>query len=104
MGKVVDVAFFAHAKKCGMEVDFNDMDTEFEKTCCDEVSFTFQGQEDLKTSFVDLDLKQQIFLVSYTYSYINLFQDVETARISFIGHPPPLLDIDYQVLYETFLI
>ncbi|MGX1929384.1 HYC_CC_PP family protein [Flagellimonas sp. 2504JD4-2] len=104
MGKVVDVAFFANAKTCGMEIDSDGMQTEFEKSCCDEVSFTMQGQEDLKTSFFDLDLKQQVFLVSFTYSYINLFQDVDTVTTSFIGHPPPLLDKDYQVLYETFLI
>ncbi|WP_190808918.1 hypothetical protein [Flagellimonas sp. S3867] len=104
MGKVVDVAFFANAKTCGMEADSNSMDTEFEKSCCDEVSFTMQGQEDLKTSFFDLDLKQQVFLVGYTYSYINLFQDVDTVTTSFLGHPPPLLNKDYQVLYETFLI
>ncbi len=104
MGKVVDVAFFANAKTCSMEADSNSMDTEFEKSCCDEVSFTMQGQEDLKTSFFDLDLKQQLFLVGYTYSYINLFQDVDTVTTYFSGHPPPLLNKDYQVLYETFLI
>ena len=104
MGKVVDVAFFANAKTCGMDMDANSMNAEFEKSCCDEVSFTIQGQEDLKTSFFDLDLKQQVFLVGYTYSYINLFQDVDTVTTSFLGHPPPLLHKDYQVLYETFLI
>ncbi|WP_420322246.1 HYC_CC_PP family protein [Flagellimonas sp.] len=104
MGKVVDVAFFANAKTCGMEVDSMGMDSAFEKSCCDDESFTLQGQEDLKTSFFDLDLKQQLFLASYTYSYINLFQDVATSTTSLLGHPPPLLDKDYQVLYETFLI
>ena len=104
MGKVVDVAFFSHAKTCGMEVDSADAETEFEKSCCDSETFTIQGQEDLKTSFADLELKQQVFLSSYVFAYLNLLEDVETIATSFIGHPPPLLDKDYQVLYETFLI
>ena len=104
MGKVVDIAFFAHAETCGMENDWTLSKTEFENSCCDKESFTFQGQEDLKTSFFDLDLQQQVFLVSFTSSYLALFHEEATSVICINGHPPPLLDKDYQVLYETFLI
>ncbi len=101
MGKVVDITFFSHADTCGMD---GDKTTTFEKSCCDDETFTLQGQEDLKISFFDLDLEQQVFLVAYAYSYLNIFQEIDVTSIIYLGHPPPLLDKDYQVLYETFLI
>jgi len=104
MGRVVDIAFFGHAETCGMEFDIDGLDTEMEKSCCDDESFTIQGQEDLKTSFFDLDLRQQVLLFSYVHSYISLFQVEDSLKAFFNGHPPPLLDKDYQILYETFLI
>ena len=86
-------------------MDMNgDKATTFEKSCCDDETFTLQGQEDLKISFFDLDLEQQVFLVSYVYSYLNTFQEIDVTSVSYLGHPPPLLNKDYQVLYETFLI
>ena len=99
----MDIAFFAHADTCGMDMD-SDKAAKFEKSCCDDETFTLQGQEDLKVSFFDLDLEQQVFLVSYAYSYLNTLQEIEVTPVSNFGHPPPLLDKDYQVLYETFLI
>ena len=104
MGKVVDIAFFAHAETCGMDDDWTMSNSEFEKSCCDKESFTLQGQEDLKTSLFDLDFEQQFFLVSYAYSYIHLFQEGDTNATPIVEHPPPLLKVDYQILYETFLI
>ncbi|WP_350286878.1 hypothetical protein [uncultured Croceitalea sp.] len=103
MGKVVDIAFFAHADTCGMDMGA-DKSLAFEKSCCDDETFTLQGQEDLKVSFFDLDLEQQVFLVSYAYAYLNAFQETDVTSVTYLGHPPPLLDKDYQVLYETFLI
>ena len=103
MGKVVDIAFFAHADTCGMDMGA-DKSFAFEKSCCDDETFTLQGQEDLKISFFDLDIEQQVFLVAYTYSYLNIFQEIDVTSVTYLGHPPPLLDKDYQVLYETFLI
>ena len=103
MGKVVDIAFFAEADTCGMNMGI-DTSIVSERSCCDDETFTLQGQEDLKITFFDLDLEQQVFLVAYTYSYLTISHEIDTTSITYIGHPPPLLDKDYQVLYETFLI
>ncbi|MCR9264045.1 MAG: hypothetical protein NXH86_07785 [Flavobacteriaceae bacterium] len=97
MGKVQDISFFAHADDCGM-------DMEMEKSCCDEESFTVQGQDDLKISFDDFSVGQQLFLVSFVHSYFYLFEDKVEEISSFRDYAPPPLIQDVQVLHQTFLI
>ncbi|WP_229418425.1 HYC_CC_PP family protein [Flagellimonas chongwuensis] len=97
MGRVMDISLFSHAEGCGM-------DMEMEKSCCDDESFTVQGQDDLKISFEKFDLDQQVFLVSFVQTYFQLFDfDAEEPSIFSEYNPPPLIR-DVQVLDQTFLI
>lgn len=66
MGRVMDISFFAHADDCGMDMDM-------ETSCCDDESFTVQGQDDLKISFENFDLDQQVFLISFVQTYFQRF-------------------------------
>ena len=97
MGRVMDISLFSHADGCGM-------DMEMEKSCCDDESFTIQGQDDLKISFEDFNLDQQLFLVSFVQTYFQLFE-IDSEEPSFFSeyNPPPLIR-DVQVLDQTFLI
>ncbi|RYC51927.1 hypothetical protein DN53_08560 [Flagellimonas olearia] len=97
MGKVQDISFFAHADDCGM-------DMEMEKSCCDDESFTVQGQDDLKISFDDFSVGQQLFLVSFVHSYFYLFENNVEEVSAFRDYAPPPLIQDVQVLHQTFLI
>ncbi|WP_439649333.1 HYC_CC_PP family protein [Lentiprolixibacter aurantiacus] len=72
--------------------------------CCTDVEITFEGQDELKMNFDQLTLNQQVFIVAYAYTFIDLLQPAEENRIPFDGYPPPILVQDIQVLYETFLI
>ena len=72
--------------------------------CCSDVEITFEGQDELKINFDQLSLDQQVFLVAYTYAFIELLLTTEETKIPFDGYPPPLLIRDIQVLNETFLI
>ncbi len=104
---LVDLAVFKEAKSCEMEemqLPQNFDNTVKKKSCCTDRQIIFEGQDNLKDTPVKLSFQQQAFIISYTYSYLYLFEDSNTVFTSFIGHPPPLLDKDYQVLYETFLI
>ena len=102
MGRVMDVAFFSNAEDCGIESAMQAFgDTE--NHCCDDESFTLEGQDDLKLSFHDFELDQQIFLVTFTFSYLNLFEEKELSVPDQI-YPPPLLVKDYNLLYEVYLI
>lgn len=97
MGRVMDISFFAHADDCGMDMDM-------EKSCCDDESFTVQGQDDLKISFENFSLDQQVFLVSFVHTYFQLFEIDPEEPSSFNEYNPPPLIRDVQVLDQTFLI
>ncbi len=72
--------------------------------CCTDVQITFEGQDELKINFDQFGFDQQVFLVAFTYAYIELFQPAEEYEIPFDGYPPPLLVKDLQLLHESFLI
>lgn len=97
MGRVLDISLFAHAQDCGM-------DPGMEIDCCDDESFTVQGQDDLKQSFDTHQLDPQVFspapLPSQFFTYV-WEMDGNTAFRDY--SPPPLLR-DVQVLHQTFLI
>ncbi|WP_318345317.1 HYC_CC_PP family protein [Flagellimonas baculiformis] len=97
MGRVMDISFFAHADDCGMDMDM-------ESSCCDDESFTVQGQDDLKMSFDNFSLDQQLFLVSFVHSYFYLFEAEAEENNAFVDYSPPPLIRDVQVLHQTFLI
>nr|WP_297783157.1 hypothetical protein [uncultured Allomuricauda sp.] len=97
MDRVMDISLFAHADDCGMDMDM-------EKSCCDDESFTVQGQDDLKISFENFDLDQQIFLVSFVQTYFHLFEIDSEEPSTFSEYNPPPLIRDVQVLDQTFLI
>lgn len=99
---LVDQAVFSEAEDCGMEHPAEGEMTE-EDGCRDQ-KVSVEGQKDLKISFNDLDLPQQVFLASFTYSYVVLFETLPQEFIPFSDYSPPLLVRDFQVLHETFLI
>ena len=97
MGRVMDISLFSHADDCGMSMDM-------EKSCCDDESFTVQGQHDLKMSFDDFSLYQQVFIVSSVHTYFHLMEEASEEPNNFNDYNPPPLIRDIQVLDQTFLI
>ncbi|GGD13898.1 HYC_CC_PP family protein [Hyunsoonleella pacifica] len=98
---LIDVAVFSEAKSCGME----SADVMQQKSCCDDEIDVVEGQDELKqASFEELDIKQQQFLVAFTYTYINGFKSLPKETISHKDYSPPNLVYDIQVLDEVFLI
>lgn len=105
MGRVMDVALFAKADDCGMAAAMQAMEDEsLENHCCGDETLTLQGQDDLKISFNDISLDQQVFLVAFTSTYIALLVPAEQQTSINDYYPPPLLVKDIQLLDETFLI
>ena len=105
MGRVMDVAFFHHADSCGMEDAMTSMGEEMgDKHCCDDESFTLEGQDNLKLSWDELDLESQIFLSFFAYSYFHLIPLSSKDEIHWDTYPPPLLVQDLTILHEVFLI
>ena len=105
MGRVMDVALFAKAQDCGMDAAMQAMEDEsLGNHCCGEETITLQGQDDLKITFNDISLDQQVFLVAFTTAYLALLVPTEQQTSINEYYPPPLLVKDIQLLDETFLI
>ena len=75
-----------------------------EMGCCTDLQFTLEGQDELKTSFDNLSLEQQVFLASYYHSYLQLFTDRPGDILPHDDYPPPKIVRDIHVLHETYLI
>ena len=99
---LVDKAIFSEAKTCGMEMHSDA--TNSEDSCCTNEKTAVEGQDELKISFNSLDFEQQVFLSTFTFSYINLFEGTPLQVIPFKNYTPPLLVADILVLDHVFLI
>ena len=106
MGRVMDIALFDHAEDCGMEASLALLDdaSTVKKHCCDNESFTLQGQDTLNLDIFHFDFSQQVFLISITTTYLGLFQESVDKNIVFDSYPPPILDEDLNILHQVFLI
>ena len=106
-GKLVASAIFTKAESCGMEMQEPPVTAQNEvkkDSCCKDVEKLIEGQDDLKLDFTNLDQHQQVFIASFIYSYINLFESIDKENIHFKDYSPPLIVKDIQVLDESFLI
>ena len=83
---LVDFSFVQKVKTCGMEKAQATISCEnptpSEKTCCTDKQVVKEGKDDLKVSFDQLTLEQQVFVASFTYSYLSLFEGIESKRNS----------------------
>lgn len=100
-------SLFSKAESCGM--DFQKQSQKegcniLKKNCCKDVVKQFEGQDELKISFDKLTLDQQIFVASFIYSYLNLFEALEEKPNAFNDYPPPLIVRNIYKLDEVYLI
>jgi hypothetical protein len=107
-GTLVDFSFNQQADTCGMEMTATTAESETTtlspKSCCTDKQVVKQGQDDLKITFDQLTQEQQLFIASFTYSYINLFSGTHSQEAPYTDQPPPFIKRDVQVLHQTFLI
>ncbi len=96
-GELVDTAVFQKAHDCGMEMSDKD-------NCCDDKEIKIEGQDELKLPVADLNLDQQVFVISFLHSYIKLFEASKERKESFSNYPPPLIVKQIFKLDETYLI
>jgi len=90
----------AETSKSSSECAVVDMDMD----CCSDVEVVIEGQDDVKVSFDQFTFEQQVFVASFVYSYINLFEGLDEKVVPFKDYAPPPLIRDIQILDQTFLI
>ncbi|MEX2349716.1 MAG: hypothetical protein WD554_02455 [Flavobacteriaceae bacterium] len=104
-GHLVDKAIFSEVKKCGMEMESEASENTVKKTsCCEDISITVEGQEELKVSFDKHELQTLQFALMFSYSYASLFEPLSEKHIPFDQYSPPRLTLDRYILNETYLI
>ncbi len=108
-GDLINTAIFFEVDSCEMDMEMNmpssseDCNLE-QEDCCNDVVKIIEGQSELKTNLSNLNFEQQVFISSFVYSYINLFEGLEENIIPFKNYSPPLIVTDIQVLDQVFLI
>jgi len=103
----MDVAFFHNAESCGMDKAMAVIgidEAEADNPCCDDESFLFEGQDDLKMSCGELSVDSQKFLIAFANSYLTLLSVCPELQIPQETYPPPLLVRELNLLHEVFLI
>lgn len=102
---LVETAVFSEVDGCGMDMSkFQTAENEKNGCCKDEIEVV-KGQDDLKiTPFDDLKFDQHLFIASYVYSFVNLFEDLSAQIIPHKNYSPPNLVADIQVLDQVFII
>ncbi|WP_431137346.1 HYC_CC_PP family protein [Psychroserpens mesophilus] len=101
---LIDSAVFTEAQKCKMEAFEIEQSKITKKHCCKDELEVVKGQDKLKRSqFEDIAFEQQVFVVSYIFSY-NSLEELPNLIIPHKQYSPPNLIYDIQVLDEVFLI
>lgn len=102
---LVETAVFSEITGCDMDMSQLQTTKNDKNTCCKNEVETVKGQDNLKiTSINDLKFHQQLFLVSYVYSVVNLFEGLPDQIIPHKNYSPPKLVADIQVLDQVFII
>lgn len=107
MGRLINVALFVHVDDCGMDMDLlrsTEPKLDNKNSCCDDRVILIEGQDDLKISFHDLDVKGQTFLIALSYTFSDSGVILGHQAVAQSIYPPPILVKDIQLLDEVFLI
>ncbi len=105
-GALVETAIFQKAKGCGMDMEKPSSEgcAITKKNCCNDKQISIDGQDDLQLYFDLLTVNQQLFVASFVYSYINLFEGFDENVASYRDYTPPLVPRQIYKLDETYLI
>ena len=103
---LMDTAIFQQVKTCGMEMEnpLTEGCSVTKKNCCSDEQVVVDGQDELQLHAEQITLEQQVFIASFVYSYINLFESVDKKKTSFEAYKPPLVAKEIFKLDETYLI
>jgi len=104
---LVDITVFTNANSCGMDMHSSETNSQniiTKNQCCNNEHIVKKGQDELNISTNSLSFDQQLFVASFIYSYINLFEGLDNKIAPFKDYSPPIVNKDIQVLYQTFLI
>lgn len=103
---LMDSAIFQKAETCGMEMEnpLTDGCSITKKNCCNDEIIVVDGQDELQLQVDKISFEQQVFIASFVYAYINLFEGLDKSVSSFEEYKPPLVVKQLYKIDETYLI
>ena len=103
---LVESAIFQKAKGCGMEMEKPSTEecSITKKNCCDDKQLAIEGQDELQLQVDKISFEQQVFIASFVYTFINLFEGLDNNVSSFEEYKPPLVIRQLYKIDETYLI
>jgi len=103
---LVETAVYNKAEGCGMEMEKPSTEgcSITKKNCCDDKQLAIEGQDELQLQFDKISFEQQVFITSFVYTYINLFEGLDKNVSSFEEYEPPLVVRQIFKIDETYLI
>ncbi len=104
---LMDTAIFSKVESCGMDAHravHLKVSFDSDNNCCKDVVKLIEGQNELNTYSENLNFEQKVFIASFVYSYINLFEGLDENIVPFRNYSPPLVHKDLQILLQTFRI
>jgi hypothetical protein len=100
---LVNVSYTGHIYRCGMKMDTPPKT--IKKRCCRDEVQKIEGQGELQQSFeTELKLKGHDCILPTLSSTKDLFVEIVSRELVFKDFSPPDIPLDYQVLYQNFLI
>ena len=103
---LVETAIFQNTKGCGMEMEKPSTEgcAITKKDCCKNEQSLVDGQDELQFQVDNITFEQQLFITSFVYTYINLFEGLDKNVTSYEVYEPPLVIRQLYKLDETYLI
>ena len=103
---LVETAIFKSTKGCGMEMEKPSIEgcAMTKKNCCDDKQLVVDGQDELQLQIDQISFEQQVFIASFVYTYINLFEGLDKNVSSFEEYKPPLVVRQIFKIDESYLI
>jgi hypothetical protein len=106
--KLVDLAILSKAKTCKDKKQESDKSSKEcslgQKDCCSNATFVKNANDNFEKAQFDFSKDNIVFLKTFFYTYVNLFEGLELKVIPFTIYDPPFLEKDILVLHETFLL
>ena len=105
-GNLVETAIFHKAKGCGMEMQKSSTEgcAITKNNCCNDEQLVVDGQDELQLQVDKISFEQQVFIASFVYTYINLFEGLDKNVSSYKEYKPPLVVKQIFKIDETYLI
>ena len=103
---LVATSMFQKAIGCGMEMEKPAAEgcAIVKSNCCKDKQMIIDGQDEMQLSITTISFEQQVFITSFIYTYVQLFESSDTSVSPHQAYNKPLVSRRLYKLAEKYLI